>query len=394
MKKVVLSILISFIIALISARAISAASAPSLNKTSLQLHKGETTELSLEGAKANKVKWSSKNKMIADVKKGMVTAKEIGSTRIIAKYKGKKYACKVTVTDPSDVPPTDETMILTIDGTRLDVIWEQNDSVEALKELLPITISMSKYGGFEQVGGIGTSLPRNDEKITTSAGDIVLYSGDEISIFYDTNSWSYTRLGRITGKSKAELKELLGKDSVTAVISLEQPAEKSMVVYFSQTGTTKSIAEMIAEITGSELKRIEPKVPYTTKDLDYNDDSTRATREQNDLSSRPEIKNEIPLEGCRTLYLGYPIWWGQAPRIMDTFVESHDLTGVTVIPFCTSGSSGIGNSAERLEMLADSGIWKTGRRFSSVTDANTIREWIESMNYVEKKIVIGKAAQK
>ena len=121
-------------------------------------------------------------------------------------------------------------------------------------------------------------------------------------------------------------------------------------------------------------------VPYSSKDLDYNDDSARATMEQNDLSARPGIKNEISLEGCRTLYLGYPIWWGQAPRIMDTFVEGHDLTGISVIPFFTSGSSGIGNSAERLEKLAGCGTWKTGKRFSSGAGKNTIREWVESLN--------------
>ena len=164
------------------------------------------------------------------------------------------------------------------------------------------------------------------------------------------------------------------------MISLERPAVRTMVVYFSQTGTTKGVAEMIADITGGETVRIEPAVPYSNNDLDYNDASTRATREQNDLSARPEIKNEISLEGCNTLYLGYPIWWGQAPRIMDTFVEGHDLTGITVIPFCTSGSSGIGSSADRLETLAGSGAWKPGKRFSSASDKNTVREWIDSLN--------------
>ena len=380
MKKAVSIIIVAFIMVLLSAGTIYAASAPKLNRSSIQLQKGETAELSLKGAKAGKVKWSSKNKAIAEVKKGVVAAKEAGTTKIIARYKGKKYVCKVVVTDPADVPDVDEKMILTIDGTKLDVTWENNESVEALKKLLPLTLSMSEYGGFEQVSKIGTSLPNNDERITANAGDIVLYSGDKISVFYNSNSWSYTRLGRIAGKSKAELKELLGKDSVTAVISVEKSPERSMVVYFSQTGTTKGIAEMIADITGADLIRIEPMVPYSSKDLDYNDDSTRATVEQNDLSARPEIKNEISLEGCRTLYLGYPIWWGQAPRIMDTFVEGHDLTGITVIPFCTSGSSGIGNSAGRLEKLAGCGIWKTGKRFPSGVDNSSVREWIESLN--------------
>ncbi|MBQ7507123.1 MAG: hypothetical protein IJT05_07325, partial [Lachnospiraceae bacterium] len=312
-----------------------------------------------------------------------ITAEGVGTTKIIAKYKGKKYICKITVTeaadDPVDEPGEDETqrrMLLTIDGARLDVEWESNDSVEALKKLLTINISISEYGGFEQVGDLGTTLPRSDERITTAAGDIVLYNGDEISVFYDSNSWSYTRLGRITGKSKADLRELLEKDNVTAELSFEEEASKTMVVYFSQTGSTKGVAEKIADITEAELQRIEPEIPYTEEDLNYNDSSSRATREQNDLSQRPGIKNEITLAGCRTLYLGYPIWWGQAPRIMDTFVEGHDFTGITVIPFCTSGSSGIGKSAKRLEELAGSGTWKAGNRFSANASLEELTEWV------------------
>ena len=104
------------------------------------------------------------------------------------------------------------------------VAWEENESVEALKELCeeePLTIQMSMYGGFEQVGSLGTSLPRNDSSTTTQAGDIVLYSGDQIVLFYGSNSWSYTRLGRVTEMSEAELTELLGQGDVTITLSLE-----------------------------------------------------------------------------------------------------------------------------------------------------------------------------
>jgi hypothetical protein len=115
-----------------------------------------------------------------------------------------------------------ETMLrLKIGNTDVAVNWEENESVEALKALCrdePLTIHMSMYGGFEQVGPIGKSLPRNDVQTSTSAGDIVLYSGDKMVIFYGSNSWSYTRLGKITGMDGSQLKDLLSGGDVTVVI--------------------------------------------------------------------------------------------------------------------------------------------------------------------------------
>lgn len=111
-------------------------------------------------------------------------------------------------------------MKMTIGGTAVQVVWESNESVEALRDLVRggVTIQMSMYGGFEQVGSIGTSLPRNDQQTTTSAGDIVLYSGNQLVVFYGSNSWAYTRLGRITDQSAEELRELLSHGDV--VVSL------------------------------------------------------------------------------------------------------------------------------------------------------------------------------
>ena len=115
-------------------------------------------------------------------------------------------------------------MKLKINDTVVEVLWEDNESVEALFNLVaaePLTISMSMYGGFEQVGSIGSSLPRNDVQTTTSAGDIVLYSGSQIVIFYGSNSWAYTRLGRIQGLSANELDELLGNGAVSLTLYTE-----------------------------------------------------------------------------------------------------------------------------------------------------------------------------
>ena len=153
---------------------------------------------------------------------------------------------------------------------------------------------------------------------------------------------------------------------------------KVLVVCFSATGTTRGVAEKIAALTGAELIDLLPAQPYTTEDLNYNDRTTRATVEQNTPDVRPEIANEISLDGCTTLYLGYPIWWGQAPRIMSTFVESQDFTGITVIPFCTSGSSGAGRTGETLGEQAGTGTFLSSTRFSGSVSEADLQQWIDS----------------
>ena len=134
-----------------------------------------------------------------------------------------------TITTPQDDNSTtkeDETanmkLTLKIDGIEVDVIWADNDSVKALKNLAKdgLTINMSKYGGFEQVGSIGSTLPSSDTRITTNPGDIVLYSSNQIVLFYDSNTWSYTKLGHIN-LSKSELTDLLGDEDVVITLSLE-----------------------------------------------------------------------------------------------------------------------------------------------------------------------------
>lgn len=130
-----------------------------------------------------------------------------------------------------------------------------------------------------------------------------------------------------------------------------------LVAYFSATGNTKTVAEQIADVTGGELYEIEPAEPYTSEDLDYNNDDCRANLEMNDDTARPEIAGAIEnIEQYDTIYLGYPIWWGNAPRIMNTFVETYDLSGKTVVPFCTSGGNGISTSVDTLQKLAGDGI--------------------------------------
>ncbi len=153
-----------------------------------------------------------------------------------------------------------------------------------------------------------------------------------------------------------------------------------LVAYFSATGTTRGVAEMIAEIEGADLYEILPAREYTEDDLNWHDSSSRTTLEQNDSEARPEMAGDpLSLEGYATVYLGYPIWWGEEPRILDTFVEAYGFDGVTVIPFCTSSSSGIGRSGTNLEENAGSGTWLEGRRFGGDVTEEELRSWIEGL---------------
>ncbi|MBR0384668.1 MAG: flavodoxin [Eubacteriaceae bacterium] len=152
---------------------------------------------------------------------------------------------------------------------------------------------------------------------------------------------------------------------------------KVLVAYFSATGTTKGVAEKIASVTGGTLYEIVPAEPYSESDLNYNDNNSRSTKEQNDKNARPAIGGDsLDLKGYTTVYLGFPIWWGEEPRIMDTFVEKYDFNGITVIPFCTSGGSGIENSGENLKNLAGGGTWLGGQRFSGDVSEADLKSWI------------------
>ena len=185
-----------------------------LTKKKLSMEPGTKRTIRLKGAKASKVKWTTSDRKTATVSRGKIKAKKEGTATITAKYKNKKYKCEVTV----------KRLSLMLGDTKVNVKWKDNESVAALRKLVndkSLTIQMSMYGGFEQVGSIGSSLPSNDRQMTTSAGDIVLYSGNQIVVFYGSNSWSYTRLGHITDKTAAELKDILGHGDIKLSISLD-----------------------------------------------------------------------------------------------------------------------------------------------------------------------------
>lgn len=149
----------------------------------------------------------------------------------------------------------------------------------------------------------------------------------------------------------------------------------SVVIYFSATGTTKSIAQRIANEANSDIIEIIPKEKYKSEDLNYNSDC-RANREQNDSKSRPEIENTIDITKYDTIYLGYPIWWGTNPKIILTLLDTYDFTGKTIIPFCTSGSTGISGSVSDLRNYNPKLTIKDGKRFSSNDNDDTIKEFV------------------
>ena len=162
----------------------------------------------------------------------------------------------------------------------------------------------------------------------------------------------------------------------------ETEVNNILVAYFSATGTTKQIAEYAADILNTDLYEIVPEDPYTDEDLDYYSGG-RADQEQDDPAARPAISGSVQnIEQYDTVLLGYPIWHGQAPRIISTFLESCNFDGKTIVPFCTSHSSGIGSSAANLHSLAENANWLDGERFSSDTAREEIQEWLDSLGLI------------
>ncbi|OUP11158.1 hypothetical protein B5F33_00115 [Collinsella sp. An2] len=145
----------------------------------------------------------------------------------------------------------------------------------------------------------------------------------------------------------------------------EAAAGSTLVAYFSATGNTEGVAQAIAERLGADVFAIEAADPYTAEDLNYNDDASRTSQERTD--AHPELAQVTPdgWEGYQTVLLGYPIWWGEAAWPLRTFAAGNDFAGKTVVPFCTSASSGIGRSGDGLAELAGSGDWREGERFAA-----------------------------
>lgn len=163
-------------------------------------------------------------------------------------------------------------------------------------------------------------------------------------------------------------------------VILEEQGTKMLVAYFSATNTTRGIAEHIANGLNADIYEIVPEEPYTDADLNYNDNNSRTTIEMNDPDARPAISDSVEdMEQYAIVFIGYPIWWGEAPRIVSTFVESYDFSGKTIVPFCTSGGSGVGSSATNLEQLTDGADWLPGKRLNGSDSQDTVMEWVNGL---------------
>lgn len=155
---------------------------------------------------------------------------------------------------------------------------------------------------------------------------------------------------------------------------------KILVVYFSATNNTKSVAQKLADGLGADIYEIVPMQPYTDEDLDYGNSKSRSSVEMDDPGARPEISGTVEnMDQYEVVLIGYPIWWGEAPRIMSTFVEIYDFSGKTMAAFCTSASSGFGRSDSALRDAAGSATWLDGCRFSAGASAEDVMEWADGL---------------
>ncbi len=156
--------------------------------------------------------------------------------------------------------------------------------------------------------------------------------------------------------------------------------DRVLVAYFSATNHTENIANHLTAVLHADCYEIMPEQPYTSADLDYDNASSRASQEMNDPDARPAIAGNVEnMAQYDVIYLGYPIWWGQAPKIINTFLESYDFSGKTIVPFCTSASSGIGTSAENLHPFASAAAWLEGRRFGGDASSSEVETWVDGL---------------
>lgn len=151
---------------------------------------------------------------------------------------------------------------------------------------------------------------------------------------------------------------------------------KTLVAYFSASGTTKMVANRLAGAIGADIFEIEPKIPYSNKDLDWTNKNSRSSLEMNDGSSRPEVAKKVPnMEQYDKIFVGFPIWWYVAPTIVNSFLEQYDLSGKTIVPFATSGGSGMGETNKHLEPSCKGAVLKDGKRFATYVSEEGLKAW-------------------
>ena len=236
------------------------------------------------------------------------------------------------------------------------------------QSIIPSTVTKIGRGAFTYSKLTTLTIPVS----VTSIEEKIILNSSVTSITYEGTEAQWNAV------TKANLWNE-GKTNVTINFSDATTSAKILVAYFSCTNHTEDVAQFVSEITGGTLYRITPETPYTEKDLDHTTNS-RANQEQGNPSARPAISGQVDnIAQYDIIYLGYPIWFGEAPKIIYTFVESYDLSGKTIVPFCTSGSSGIGSSAANLHASAPFATWLPGNRFSASSTKTQVSDWIQTL---------------
>ena len=295
--------------------------------------------------------------------------------------------------EPDSTEKNSTRIMFTFEGQTVYGTLDDNSVSRDLISRLPLTLTFSDYSNTEKIAYLPEGSSEWDtsdapDSCTPAAGDIAMYAPwGNLSVFYHSfrQSSGLVPLGKLDEGGTEKFAAMSGDFSVTIALAdskkedTEQPQKsKILVAYFSCTGTTKAVAEKIAELTGGDLYEIVPSDPYTAADLNYNNNNCRANREMNDPSARPVIAGDsIDLSAYDTVIIGYPIWWGTMPRIINTFLDTYDLSGKTVLPFCTSGGSGVSKSVSDIRSAEPGANVKDGLRASGTNDRN-LEGWLRS----------------
>lgn len=297
--------------------------------------------------------------------------------------------------------------VMTVNGTEKEIDPSMGTAPVIInnRTLLPVRAVVEEMGG--AVGWNGdtqdVTLSYNNDEIKLTIDSPTAYlNGIEQTL--DTapvviNDRTMLPIRFIAESFKFDVDWVQGTKTVTITKSSEQAVEptqpqtpvktgsNSLVVYFSATGNTKTLAEKIADLSRSDIYEIVPETPYTSADLNYNDNNSRANREQNDATARPAISGSIEnFEDYDVILLGYPIWWGTMPKIINTFLENYDFSEKTIMPFCTSGSIGISTSVSALRTACPNSDVKDGFRGTASTTNTQIQNWLNNNGFYEAVI--------
>ena len=282
--------------------------------------------------------------------------------------------------------------VMTVNGEEKNI--DENGTapvIESGRTLVPIRAIIEAMGGKVNWDG-----EQNTTVLTLGEAAVTLVIGSETALFNEEKHTLDVVPKIINGRTLLPIRFIaesfkfgVGWGEKTEIITITKAMTdnsaggKTLVVYYSATGSTEKVANYIKDAVNADIFELEPAEKYTDADLDWNDKSSRVNAEHDDESKRDValVSTTVPnWEDYDTVFIGYPIWWGIAAWSVNTFVKSNDFSGKTVIPFCTSASSPLGESGKLLSEMADTGDWQDGQRFSSDASESTVKSWIDGLN--------------